>query len=84
MEDLPAEVQGVHIDLVFPLPTCRSDPLVTEGEAERRHVPGSLVAVVLLQGAVKDPEEVVVRASDDFTGGSNGDGAVVGSRFSKS
>ena len=67
MKDLAVEVQAVHTHLVLPLPTSWSNTLVTQHPPKSAHVSGGLIAVICLCPAIKDAEEVVVSACDDFT-----------------
>lgn len=56
----------LHADLVsFSFRSLR-DLLVSKDLSQCRHVPGRLVAVVVLTCAVKNTEEVVVGAGNEF------------------
>lgn len=67
VEDLSAEVQAVHPDLVPLTPASRAHPPGLEGVARGAVFPGGLQCQVLLGVAIKHPEEVVVGACHDLT-----------------
>ena len=67
VQDLPSVVQRLDADFVLLLAVGGHHSLVSEDLAERRHVPRCLVAPILPQLSVGDPEEVVVCPGYDFS-----------------
>lgn len=67
VEDLSAEVQAVHADLVPLTPASRAHPPGLQGVARGAVFPGGLQRHVPLGVAIKHPEEVVIGARHDLT-----------------
>ena len=68
MENLSVKVQTIHADFVFSFSTCGCDSLMSQNLPQGTHVPRRFIAVLVARLSVKDPEEIVVRTSDDFSG----------------